>query len=407
MTTTLLVEPFGGMAGDMLLAALLDLADPRFTLADLRALADALVPGEHELRFSETRRGGLRASTLEVRTPESGHAPHRHLPELRALLEGARLPAPVVAGATACLERIAAAEARVHGIPAERVAFHEVGAVDTLIDVCGAALALHRLEVGRARFTPPLVGSGTVRCAHGEMPVPAPGTAELLRGVAHVRGGAGERLTPTGAALLVAFAEPLGAGEALALDAARIGYGAGRADFDEGPPNLVRVVLGRDEAGAPARREAWLGEINVDDATGEELGFCLQELRAHGALECWSSAAQMKKDRPAAVLSVLCRDADRAAIERVAFAHTPTLGVRWTRVERTELEREERVVSVRGRRVRVKVRRRPRAGGEAPELGALDLSPEFDDLAALARELDVPLRALEAEAIEAARAADH
>src|SRR5262245_9014679 len=190
----------------MLLAGLLDL-DAGFDLRDLEELARALVPGECTLTVSEVERGGFRARALDVHTAESHHAPHRHLPELVELLGRATLSPAARACATRVLERLALAEAAVHGLPVEEVHFHEVGAVDTLIDVAGAALALERLGVRRVLATTPYVGGGTVRCAHGELPVPAPGTAELLRGIPVRRGPGGERLTPTGAALLAELVE--------------------------------------------------------------------------------------------------------------------------------------------------------------------------------------------------------
>ncbi|MEM7308639.1 MAG: nickel pincer cofactor biosynthesis protein LarC [Planctomycetota bacterium] len=399
--STLFLEPFGGLAGDMLLAALLDLGDPRFALGDLQALAAALVGDEAVLGAEEAVRGGLRGTLLRVETPESAAAPHRRLADLVALLGR-----PDLAGfserarrrAVGVLERLAQAEGEVHGRPPAEVHFHEVGAVDTLIDVAGAAFALERLEVERVHATPPLVGSGTVTCAHGELPVPAPGTAALLRGLPSRPGGGGERLTPTGAALLAGLVDSFEPPAPWTVE--RIGYGAGRRDPREGPANLVRAQLGAAGSGA-GRRTAWLLEVNLDDATGEELGFLLEELRAAGALEAWSTAVQMKKSRPGAIVSALARGGRREALERVVFEHSPTLGLRWTAVERTECERETLRVEVLGHAVSVQVRRRPGQG----EAGELDLFPEYDDLARAARAAGRPLRAVERLAIEAARRA--
>ena len=228
---TLYIEPFGGMAGDMLLAALLDLRQPAFDLEALRSLAGALVPGECRLALEEVKRGSLRALALEVRTPESERAPERHLSDLLEMVDGSPLGAEARARASAVLRRLAEAEARVHGVPVERVHFHEVGAVDTLIDVCGAALALERLEVERVVASTPYVGDGIVRCAHGEMPVPAPGTAALLRGLSARHGPGGERLTPTGAALLAELVDAFDPEESLRAEAT--GYGAGARDPED------------------------------------------------------------------------------------------------------------------------------------------------------------------------------
>ncbi len=389
--STLFVEPFGGIAGDMFLAALLDLGDPRFTFADLEGLARELLGDECRLARSRVRRGTVEAELLEVHTAETDDPPARHLADLLALVEGAPLAPASRVRAGDAFRRIAEAEARVHGTSVEEVHFHEVGAVDSIVDVCGAAFALERLGVERVVTSPPLLGAGTVRCAHGEMPVPAPGTAELLRGrPALAGGGPGERTTPTGAALLVAWADsfdPPGAFTARAL-----GYGAGHREFPQGPPNLLRVQLGEVADGGTARATAWLLEFNLDDTGGEQVGFCVQELRTAGALEAWTAPVAMKKDRPGVVVTALCRAERRADLERVAFAHTPTLGVRWTRCERTECEREALEVELDGHAARVVVRRRP---GEAGAPALADLAPEYDDVARLARALGRPFAGVE------------
>ena len=411
----LLIEPFGGLAGDMFLAALLDLDDPRFGLEDLRGLARVLVPGECALELAPARRGSIAASRLEVRTDETERAPHRHLADCLALLERAPrelFPERARARATAVLRCIARAEARVHGISVERVHFHEVGAVDTLVDVCGAALALERLESGRVVATPPLVGSGTVRCAHGEMPVPAPGTAEILRGLPQRLGGQGERVTPTGAALYAVLADEHDFRGS--FTARRTGYGAGTRDPQD-TPNLVRVQLGavaaarvtpegegaRPDVGvAVARGAVWQLAFNLDDLGGEAVGHLVSRLRAAGALECWTQPVHMKKDRPGVVVEALCRGDARAALEREAFAHSGTLGVRWWRLERTECERTVLEVEVHGQAIRVK--RRLRAPGAPPT--PYDLKPEHDDLVRAAERTGVSPAELARLASESARA---
>lgn len=395
----LLLEPFGGLAGDMLLAALLDLGDARFGLTDLRRLATTLVPGEARLEVTRVQRGGFAATHLSVHTAESHHPPHRHLSDLLALLERADLPAAVRARSAAVLTRLARAEAEVHGLDVEEVHFHEVGAVDTLIDVCGALLALERLGVTRVLATTPYVGGGTVRCAHGEMPVPAPGTAALLRGLPQRRGPGGERVTPTAAALLAELVEAFEPEETLV--ALAIGVGAGTREPAEGPPNVVRASLVRADAAAGNASEVLELACNLDDATGEEIGFLVEELRVAGALDVWWQAIHAKKGRPGVLVGALARPAARAALEAVLFRQSPTLGVRWWRCERTEMPREARRVRIDGHEVRVKLRRRP---GTA--LGREDVSPEHDDLAGLARATGAALRALEQRAIDAALAAE-
>jgi len=404
--STLYIEPFSGLAGDMFLAALLDLGDERFVLADLERLAAALVPGEARLALSTAWRGNLSGKLLDVTTPESAAPPHRRLADLVALLERAPLSPAARARAGNVFRRIAEAEGRVHGCAPEEIHFHEVGAVDTLIDVAGAMLALERLDVEQVFAHVPVTGTGTVRCAHGEMPVPAPAVSELLRGRAlSISGGGGERLTPTGAALLAELTEhfeppppfmPL-----------RIGYGAGHRDPAVGPPNLVRVQLGelaRAATRSPAaagRSAAWLVEVNLDDMTGEELAHAVRALRAAGALDVWSTAVQMKKERPGVVLSALCRDEARTALESALYEHTSTLGQRWRPVERSECGRDEVVVELGGLKVRVKRRHRPDYPHASP-FGERDLSPEHDDLALAAAQLGLTLREAERRAIELA-----
>jgi uncharacterized protein (TIGR00299 family) protein len=379
------------MAGDMFLAALLALDDPRFRLSDLEELAEALLPGQVRFTTEVVWRGSLSGLMLTVETPESGKAPHRGLSDCLAIVARAPLSPAARARASNVFRRIAEAEARVHGTTVEEIHFHEVGAVDALIDICGAALALERLAPARIVAAPPLTGTGTVRCAHGEMPVPAPATAEILRGFPiRIGGGGGERLTPTGAALLAecveAFEPPA------SFVSTRIGYAAGHRDPQEGPPNILRVQLGRETTGV-SRAHAWLMEVNLDDMSGEEIGHLMGLLREHGALEAWSAPVQMKKDRPGNVISALCRAERRQELEQVLFAHSTTLGVRWRECERTERRREEHDVLIGGERVRVKVR----LGAAA--LGPLDVSPEHDDLARIARASGRALRDLEREAV--------
>jgi len=387
------IDPFGGMAGDMFLASLLDLGDDAFRLEDLRRFAETVVPGECSLATHEVRRGAFRGLWLDVRTNEHADPPERHLAELGALLARSSLGERALERATGLLERIARAEAEVHGTRVEDVHFHEIGAVDTLIDVGGACLALELLGIERVSSSAPFVGGGTVETAHGSLPVPTPGTAALLRGIPVRRGGGGERVTPTGAALLAGLAQGFVETEAAGPPGAvrAIGYGAGTRDPREGPPNLVRVSLTGERAGTRTPRGfVTLLETNLDDATGEELGFLVGELRRAGALEVWTTSIQMKKDRPGVLVSVLARAEECGRIEEAFFRHSPTLGVRSSRWERAELPRAEIAIAFEGRKVRVKVRQR---GEDPPRIG--DLSPEFDDLAELARSSGRTLRELE------------
>lgn len=401
--TELWIEPFGGLAGDMFLAALLDLRDPRFTLEHLRELVARLVPGECELTLSRAMRGGIEGAHLNVQTIESADPPHRHLSHLAAMLEDADLPAEIAGQGLRVLQRLAQAEGRVHGIDPEEVHFHEIGAVDTLVDITGVLLGLQKLGITRVHSTAPLAGSGSVRCAHGEMPVPVPAVSELMRGHELLLGGGpGERLTPTAAALLVELVASFG--QPARWKAESVGYGAGTRDPEQGPPNLVRAQLGSSELGASATQEAWLIEVHLDDATGEELGWCLRGLREAGALDAWSLPLQMKKDRPGTQLSALCRAEARGRLEAVIFERTPTLGVRWTRVERTECERRFESIEVAGQSISLKLRQRPDYPGRRP-FDEGDVFPEYDDLVELAHSQGWSLREAERRVLDAWRAA--
>ena len=374
------------------------------------------------------RRGAFRARTLEVVTPESEHAPHRHLSDLVALLERTPLQARARERAVDVLTRIARAEAEVHGESIEAVHFHEVGAVDTLVDVVGAVVALERLGVERLVSRPPYVGGGTIRGAHGIMPVPAPGTAAILRGLPHELGVGGERLTPTGAALLAGLVDEFLTAGSLAFTAEAIGVGAGSRDPDAGPPNVVRVQWGASSARARGDGTATvtLLECNLDDTSPEEVGFLLGELRRAGALEAWTQPLQMKKDRPGVLVAALSRPEDRHALEAVCFRHSPTLGVRWSERRRTERPRRRFVVDLAARlealgvapppggpreegdrewaRVLVVERlERSGAGVEPGSASSLDHSPEHDDLAGLARASGLSLRLLTELALREAR----
>lgn len=415
----LLVEPFGGMAGDMFLAGLLGLEDPRFQLEDLVEFAEDLLPGEAAFATETVWRGSLSGKHLDVRTPETGQAPHRGLADLTLILGRSKLSARARHFAVRVLTRIAEAEGRVHGCSPQEVHFHEVGAVDTLVDVGGAALALDRLDVGRVYISPPILGAGTVTCAHGEMPVPAPATAELLRGLPQrVGGGGGERCTPTGAALLAEMGA-LGRGGGVSTfelpsqewRVERVGYGAGTRDPKEGPPNLLRVQLG--EASGPRGRGGTFGDVNgdveevrvnLDDMSAEAIGDLVAGLRGAGALEVWTAPISMKKDRPGVVLTALVRPEQRPALAALLFERSSTFGVRWSAAQRIEAGRRTRTVTVDGVELRVKERLRPPYAGRSPE-GERDLFCEHDDAVRLARHLDIPLREAHAIAVaEAARA---
>ncbi|RME36579.1 MAG: nickel pincer cofactor biosynthesis protein LarC, partial [Thermoflexia bacterium] len=347
--TVLYLDLFSGAAGDMLLGALLDLG------LELDALREDLAKMDlsgYELEAARQVRCGISGIRLHVRDIAHAH-PARHLPDIRRLLAGSRLSPTVRDRSLAVLERLARAEARVHGVPIEAVHFHEIGAVDTLVDVVGFVAGLERLGVARVFASPVPLGSGFVQTEHGLLPVPAPATLALLAEVnapTRPHPAQAEILTPTAAALLAelaTFSYP-------PMRVRAVGYGFGEKEFPW--PNAVRAWLGELEE-LPDQEQVVLLECNLDDATGELLGYAMERLFAAGALDVWFVPVQMKKNRPGVVLSALARPERAAALASLILRETPTLGVRRHPVERLVAGRSERTVETPWGPVRVKEKR--------------------------------------------------
>jgi uncharacterized protein (TIGR00299 family) protein len=395
---TLHLDPFSGIAGNMFLGALLDAGLSRRALAeDLAALGV-----RHRLVVSKVRRGPLAARYVRVDVPGAKPHHHEHDPhdprhhgrswrEIRRVISRAKLRPAVRDRALAIFAALAEAEGRVHGIAPERVHFHEVGAVDAIVDVVGAAAALDRLGVTRVTSAPPALGHGSVRSEHGRLPLPAPATLELLRGVpvapAEV---AWETVTPTGAAILRTIVDEYRQLPALTIEA--IGHGAG--NDRPGPlPNVLRAVLGRE--GALGRDRVVVLETHLDDFVPEHFDYVMERLFALGALDVSLSHLQMKKNRPGFQLRVVARPDGRVALARVLLAETTTLGVRAFECDRLVLERDVVRVATPFGRIRVKVAR--------GEDGRVDVSAEYDDAKRAARAAGVPLRDVVRSAEQLAR----
>ena len=376
----------GGLAGDMLLAALLDAGAD---LERLRTVPAALGLEGVGISAERVERQGIGALHVEVEAPDGGD--HRDYREIRQLVEKADLPDSVRTASLATFARLAEVEGAIHGVPADDVHFHELGSLDTLVDVCGAHTLLAELTVARVVSSPLPFARGLTRAAHGVLPLPAPATLALLRGAPLVGVETeAELVTPTGAALAATLVDEWGPLPPLTLD--RVGYGAGTRDFPD-RPNVVRVVLGT-EAERPGGRAVLL-ETNLDDLSPELVPDAAERCFAAGALDVWTTSAQMKKGRPGFVLSALARPGSEAAVARALLEETTALGVRSTEVDRWELEREERTVEVTGGSVRVKV-------------GLLDgsvvnFAPEHDDCAAVARRTGRPVKSVWAEALARAQ----
>ena len=374
---------FSGAGGDMIVAALIDAgADPD---ALRRGLASLGVSG-YDLGIESVRKQGFAATRFRVSLTDQGNQPHRHLKHIVEILDGSSLPATVIDRAKRIFTRLAEAEAAVHGSTVDRVHFHEVGAVDAIVDVVGAVLALDLLGVERIVCSPLPTGSGTVTCDHGVMPVPAPATAELLKGVPIAPcEEVGELLTPTAAAVLTTLASEFGPLPAMTIE--RIGYGAGARDGKH-RPNVLRVLTGMPTE-APATDEVTILETNVDDATPEILGHCMERLLEEGALDVYAVPIQMKKSRSGVLLCVLCEHEKAADLERLLFAETTTFGIRRHRATRAKLERRHETVPTRFGEIRMKV-------GEGS--GIETASPEYEDCRSAARRHGVALREVMAAA---------
>jgi uncharacterized protein (TIGR00299 family) protein len=394
------VDAFSGASGDMLLGALLDSGLPEAALRE--CLARLPVQG-YRLEVRREKRLGIAATRAEVHLEEHGHLHHGHehhgpvhgrrLPEIEAMIAAAGLPGRAGEWATRVFRRLAQAEAKVHGSTPEEVHFHEVGAVDSIVDICGVCAGLALLGMERLVASPLPMGSGYIDAAHGRLPVPAPAVVELMRGVpTRACDETGELTTPTGAAILVTLAERFGPQPPMIVQSA--GYGAG-ARQGERVPNLLRVIVGQPavEAGAGESDLVWQLEANLDDATGETLGAAARRLFDAGALDVWLTAVTMKKGRPGVVLGCLAEDAALAAVEEAIFRETTTFGVRRWQVQRSKLAREHVEVETPYGRVRIKVGRR---SGKT-----VTAMPEYEDCVRLAEERGAAFR----DVYEAAREA--
>jgi len=386
----LFVDGSSGAAGDMILGALVDLGVPAAHLR--RELARLPLTG-YALRSRRVVRCGLAARKIDVRVGARDR--RRGMQQIESILRRSGLAAAVRERALEIFRRLIEAEAAVHGCPAEQVHLHEAGGIDAIVDVVGAAIGLEYLSPARIVVSALTTGFGRVSCAHGVYPVPGPATLELLRGVPARAGSIeAERLTPTGAAVLTAVAD---AWDEMPLLVPRaVGYGAGDRDLGE-EPNLLRMVLGDDvaAAGDAGAGEVVVGECTVDEATPQALAWAVERLREAGALEVLTEPVSMKKGRSGHRVTWICRPGEFAALARLVFAETTTLGLRYRSERRIELDREVRRV-------------RTDHGAVSVKVGVLDGKvvqawPEYDECAALARKRGVPLVEIQQAALAAFR----
>jgi uncharacterized protein (TIGR00299 family) protein len=427
--TVLYFDCFSGASGDMILGSLIDAGVP---LADVRRALGSLAVSPDTIWTEQVVRAGIQATKFNVRgesgpvdVPDHDHehaltshrhesethrhasegshrhaseGSHRHaageshrtLAEVFRLIDGSALSAAAKERTKQLFSVLGEAEAAIHGTSRDRVHLHEVGAIDSIIDIAGTVFALERMGVDRIVSSPLNVGGGTVRSAHGQYPVPAPATVRLLKG-APVYSGAErvELVTPTGALLVAGYASEFGPIPAMRVD--RVGYGAGTRDFPHSP-NVLRVLIGEQDDSAPSQSVVVI-EAEIDDMNPQIFGVLMDRLLAEGALDVFYTSIQMKKNRPGTLLTVVAPPAQRERLTSTIFRETTTIGVRYRDMSRECLDRESVTVATEFGPVRMKVARRR---GEL-----LNAAPEFEDCVRLAKEHQVPTKHVQALAMKA------
>ncbi len=401
----LYLDCFSGISGDMTVGALTDLGiNPSTFEWELSKLE----LGDHHLHFERQTRGGISGVKFDVHTgathveagpDEHSHKSHHHelfhastrrFSEIRELLQASELSDFVKQHATAIFRRIGEAESKIHGISLEEVQFHEVGALDSIVDIVLTCIGFEALEVARIYVSELVEGQGTFRCDHGEYPLPGPATLEILKNIP-VRQIAVpfELITPTGAAIVAEFHHAVG--PLPEMRPVKIGYGVGTRELPE-RPNILRAVLGDAEMSQSAERIVEL-QANIDDLSPEILGAVQTRLLNLGALDAFFTPAQMKKNRPGTLISVLCRTSDRHKIQELLFAETSTFGIRYREIDRVTLDRKVVQVQTDFGSIQVKV------GSQDGKI--LQVSPEFESCNAAAERSQQPLKRIYEKAVEA------
>jgi pyridinium-3,5-bisthiocarboxylic acid mononucleotide nickel chelatase len=389
---TFYLDCFSGASGDMMLGALLDLGLP---LDTLRAALGSLAIEYGDVTAERVTRAGVTATKFRLIEKDSSSAnqaashTHHHLKHIVAAIRRSSLSAVGQDRAVQLFERLAEAEAAIHNTPIERVHLHEVGALDSIIDIVGAVFGFEWFGIEDVVSSPLNVGGGTVTCAHGVFPVPAPATARLLENVPVYGNGTSELVTPTGALLVTGYARSFGPLPPLRID--RIGYGAGDRDPKD-TPNVLRIFRGERADAAAGDRVVQI-ECDIDDMSPQLFGPLMDHLTEAGALDVFYSAVQMKKNRPGTLVTVVAPPARREALTAILFAHSTTIGVRYQEMQRDTLQREIRTIETPVGAVRFKVATR--------DGRVLNAAPEFDDCARIAGERGLPIKEVQAIAIRA------
>ncbi len=390
---TLYFDCFAGASGNMILGGLIALGvDNDDLVRELQSLSTA----EFNIEIRNVDRSGIAATHVKVVVPEE--KAHRHLRDIEKIIRDSSLSDLVKERSIVIFTRLAEAEAKVHGIDIQKIHFHEVGAMDAIIDVVGSCIGFEQLGIERFVCSKIHAGSGFVQMAHGKYPVPPPAVAELLSGIpiysTYVEG---EMITPTGAAIISSLCDSYGALPEMTVELT--GYGAGTREY-QGFPNALRLMLGETEAAQPANEKITdstltehlvLLETNLDDISSQVLGFVMERSLDLGALDCWFTPIQMKKNRPATMLSVLCSIDKKQIIAEMLYSETTTLGIRFVKIERNSLPRETVKVTTEFGNVDVKV---ARYGDKI-----VNVMPEYDHVRKLALEKGVSLRVVHAAAL--------
>ncbi|HEY0457952.1 MAG TPA: nickel pincer cofactor biosynthesis protein LarC [Pyrinomonadaceae bacterium] len=397
---TLYFDCFAGASGNMILGALVALGVDENELIEQIRLLDV---SDFEIEFTKKDKSGISAIHAGVKVPHE--SAHRHLHTIEKIINDSRLSDSVKKRAVEIFTNLAEAEAKIHGIDIEKVHFHEVGALDAIIDVVGACIGFEILGIEKFVGSKIHVGSGFAKMAHGKFPIPPPAVAELLKNAPiYSTEIEGELITPTGAAIIATVCDEFGQIPEMTIE--KTAYGAGTREY-KGFPNALRLILGESFNAEPQGsedaedlftdtrrlktedRNLLIMETNLDDVSPEILGFVMEKAFDSGALDCWFTPIQMKKNRPATLLSILCRKEDKDKFIALLVRETPTLGVRIAEVERICLSREISKINTKFGEVPVKI---ARFRGEI-----VNIKPEFETLKEIAKRENLPLREVEAE----------
>lgn len=386
---TLFFDCFAGASGNMILGALVALGVRRERLVEQIKLLDI---SDFEIGFSTVDRSGISAIYADVKVPHE-HA-HRHLHTIEKIINESRLPDKIKERAIAIFTKLAEAEAKIHGIEINKVHFHEVGAMDAIIDVVGACVGFEMLGIEKFACSKIHVGSGFAQMAHGKFPIPPPAVAELLENApVYSTEIEGELMTPTGAAIIATVCDEFGAIPEMRIE--KTGYGAGTREY-QGFPNVLRLILGEEEKNNEQRttynERLILIETNIDDLSPQILGFVMERAFELGALDCWFTPIQMKKNRPATMLSILCAQEKREVLVGMLYTETTTLGIRVREIERDCLPREVVKVETEFGAVDVKI---ARYNGKI-----VNAKPEYEQVREIAVKFNTSFQEIEKRVLE-------